>query len=130
LFINGTQPKTIDKIHVAAKVIKDPTSGKYVLASKFSPPELVETRVFIRRDYKPKVTLGDAAYVLPTAVDTFSKKIIVPPVTPPIVEPPVVEPPVVDPPIVEPPVVEPTVIDPPPDNPGKKKKDTTTTTTP
>jgi penicillin-binding protein 1A len=117
LFINGTQPKTFDTIHVEAKVIKDPTSGKYVLASEFSPPELVESRVFIRRDYKPKVTLLDAAYVLPTAVDTFSKEIIIPPVEPPVVEPPVVEPPVVEPPVVDPPVVDPPVTD----KPGKGK---------
>lgn len=118
LFINGTQPKTFDTIHVQAKVIKDPSTGKYVLPSEFSPPDKIETRVFIRRDYTPKVTLIDAKYVLPTAVDTFSKEIIIPPVViPPVVDPPVVDPPVVDPPVVDPPVAD----DGNNDNPGNGK---------
>ncbi|MEK6264252.1 MAG: penicillin-binding transpeptidase domain-containing protein, partial [Clostridium sp.] len=125
LFINGTQPKTFDTIHVQAKVIKDPASGKYVLPSEFSPPDMIETRVFIVRDYKPKANLIDAKYVLPTAVDTFSKEIIIPPVTPPVVEPPVVEPPVEEPPVVVPPVVEPPIVT-PTDKPGKNKGDTNT----
>jgi penicillin-binding protein 1A len=119
LFINGTQPKTFDTIHVQAEVIKDPSTGKYVLPSEFSPPEMIETKVFITRNYKPKVTLSDAKYLLPTEVDTFSKEIIIPPVTPPVVEPPVT-PPVVEPPVDEPPVDEPL------DKPGKNKGDTNT----
>jgi penicillin-binding protein 1A len=97
LFINGTQPTTLDSIHVQAEVTKDP-SGKYVLISKLTPLDKIETRVFIRRDYKPKVTLSDSAYVLPTTVDTFSKEIIIPPViAPPVIVPPVITPPVIPP---------------------------------
>ena len=118
LFINGTQPKTFDTIHVEAEVIKDPTTGKYVLPSEFSPPENIETKVFITRNYNPTVTLMDAKYLLPTAVDTFSKEITIPPVVDPTVEdPPVDDPPVIDPPVVDPPVVE----DKNNDNPGNGK---------
>jgi penicillin-binding protein 1A len=77
LFIDGTQPTTLDSIHVEAKVTKDP-SGKYVLASEFTPLEKIETKVFISRNYVPNVVLEDSIFVLPTAVDTFSKNISVP----------------------------------------------------
>ncbi|MBU3092942.1 PBP1A family penicillin-binding protein [Clostridium sp. CF011] len=82
LFIDGTQPTSLDNIHVLAKVIKDP-SGKYVLASEFTPPGKIETKVFIKRNYTPNVFLEDSAYVLPTAVDTFSNNSIFPPVATP-----------------------------------------------
>lgn len=82
LFIDGTQPTSLDSIHVLAKVIKDP-SGKYVLASEFTPPGKIETKVFIKRNYTPNVFLEDSAYVLPTAVDTFSNNSIFPPVVTP-----------------------------------------------
>ncbi len=82
LFVDGTQPTTLDSIHVEAKVTKDP-SGKYVLASQFTPPEKIETKVFIKRNYVPNVLLGDSAFVLPTAIDTFSKNTTIPPVIPP-----------------------------------------------
>ena len=96
LFIDGTQPTTLDSIHVLAKVTRDP-SGKYVLASEFTPPGKIETRVFIKRNYAPNVYLEDSAFVLPTAVDTFSKEIIIPPViTPPVTDPPVTDPPVTE----------------------------------
>lgn len=85
LFIDGTQPTTLDSIHVEAKVTKDP-SGKYVLASQFTPPEKIETKVFIKRNYVPNVFLEDSAFVLPTAVDTFSKNISNPPVIAPEIE--------------------------------------------
>ena len=105
LFINGTQPTTLDSIHVTAKVTKDP-NGKYVLASEFTPPGKIETRVFIKRDYVPTVYLKDSIYVLPTEVDTFSKNIIIPPTIPPVI-PPVVTPPVDTPPVITPPIVTP-----------------------
>lgn len=82
LFIDGTQPTTLDSVHVQAKVTKDPT-GKYVLASEFTPIDKIETRVFIRRDYIPTAFLEDSVFVLPVAVDTFSKKPVLPPVTSP-----------------------------------------------
>jgi penicillin-binding protein 1A len=109
LFINGTQPTTLDSIHVEAQVTKDPTTGKYVLISEFTPLDKIETKVFIRRTYTPTVFLADSPYVLPIAVDTFSKEIIVPPVDPPVPPVPPVDPPVVPPvvPPVDPPVVPP-----------------------
>jgi penicillin-binding protein 1A len=82
MFIDGTQPTTLDKVHVEAKVTKDP-SGKYVLASEFTPTDKIESKVFITRNYTPTAFLMDSAYVLPTGVDTFSKNTIVPPVVPP-----------------------------------------------
>ncbi|MBU3145005.1 transglycosylase domain-containing protein [Clostridium sp. CF012] len=112
LFIDGTQPTTVDSIHVSEKVIKDP-SGKYVLTSEFTPLEKIETRVFIKRNYIPNVFLIDSPYVLPTAVDTFSKKIIIPPVNvPPVTDPPITDPPITDPPVTDPPVTVPPVTDP------------------
>ena len=100
LFINGTQPTTLDSIHVSAKVIKD-QSGKYVLASKLSPPGRVETKVYIKRNYTPNVFLQDSVFVLPTAIDTFSKGItntpLIPPIIPQIIAPPVTTPPVTTP---------------------------------
>jgi penicillin-binding protein 1A len=83
LFIDGTQPTTLDSIHVEAEVTRDPT-GKYVLKSEFTPLDKIEKKVFIRRDYRPTAFLKDSPYVLPTEVDTFSRNIIVPPVIPPI----------------------------------------------
>ncbi|MBU3190939.1 transglycosylase domain-containing protein [Clostridium bowmanii] len=112
LFIDGTQPTTLDSIHVLAKVTRSP-SGNYVLISDFTPAEKIETRIFIRRD-NPNANLEDSDYVLPTAVDNFSQQIVVPPVTvPPVTEPPVTDPPVTDPPVTDPPVTDPTVTDPP-----------------
>jgi len=113
LFIDGTQPTTLDSIHVLAKVTKDP-SGNYVLPSQFTPPEKIETRIFIKRDYTPTAYLKDSPYVLPTAVDTFSKEIIIPP----IIVPPVTDPTVIDPTITDPPIVDPTTITPPKGNNG------------
>lgn len=111
LFINGTQPTTLDSIHVQKEVTKDPITGKYVLISEFTPLDKIEIRVFITRDYKPKVNLSDSAYVVPTTVDTFSKEIIIPPV----IVPPVITPP------VTPPVTPPTDGD--PADPGTGKPD-------
>lgn len=123
LFIDGTQPTTLDSIHVLAKVTKDP-SGKYVLVSEFTPPEKIETRIFIKRNYIPSVYLKDSPYVLPTAVDTFSEEIIIPPVTDPLItdplitDPPITDPPITDPPITDPPITDPTIVDPTAGNNG------------
>lgn len=90
LFIDGTQPTTLDSIHVSAKVTKN-SSGKYVLASEHTPIWKIETRVFIKRDYVPNVYLEDSAFVLPTAVDTSSSAVATPPLiipgTPPAAPP-------------------------------------------
>ncbi|MBW9152707.1 transglycosylase domain-containing protein [Clostridium estertheticum] len=98
LFIDGTQPTTLDSIHVSAKVTRD-ASGSYVLASEYTPIWKIETRVFIKRDYVPNVYLEDSAFVLPTAVDTSSGSFSAPsvvtpniPSTTPKITPPVTTP--------------------------------------
>lgn len=52
IFIEGTEPKTYDDVHVEAVV--DISTNK--LANEYCPPELVEKRVFIQRPipYNPK----------------------------------------------------------------------------
>lgn len=65
LFIAGTQPTTFCDVHVEASINK--ANGK--IATENTPPDLIEKKVFIKRDYTPTVTLGDAAYVLPTELD-------------------------------------------------------------
>ncbi|SHI10080.1 penicillin-binding protein 1A [Clostridium collagenovorans DSM 3089] len=67
IFIDGTVPTTIDKVHVAAKVVKK--GDRYVLASETSNPSAVEDRVFITRAYNPGASVKDQAYVLPTEKD-------------------------------------------------------------
>lgn len=64
-FIKDTVPTTVDNIHVEAKINK--LNGK--LASKFTPSFLTESKVYIKRDYVPTVSLGDQAYVLPKELD-------------------------------------------------------------
>jgi len=111
LFIDGTQPTTIDSIHVIGKVTLAP-NGSYVLASKFTPPGKIETKVFIKRVYAPTNSLlKDSAFVLPTAVDTFSKQTILPPIIlpPTFTDPTLTDPTLTDPTVVDPPVVDPTI---------------------
>ncbi|MBU3154782.1 PBP1A family penicillin-binding protein [Clostridium estertheticum] len=98
LFIDGTQPTTLDSIHVSAKVTRD-ANGNYVLASEYTPIWKIETRVFIKRDYVPNAYLEDSAFVLPTAVDTSSGSFSAPsvvtpniPSTTPEITPPVTTP--------------------------------------
>ncbi|WP_434290382.1 transglycosylase domain-containing protein [Clostridium botulinum] len=64
-FINGTIPTEYDDIHVEAQINK--LTGK--LASKFTPSFLVESRVFLRRDYSPGVELLDQQWLLPYSID-------------------------------------------------------------
>ncbi len=64
-FINGTIPTEYDDIHVEAQINK--LTGK--LASKFTPSFLVESRVFLRRDYSPGVELLDQQWLLPYSMD-------------------------------------------------------------
>jgi penicillin-binding protein 1A len=78
MFIQGTQPTTLCDVHVEAKVNK--VNGK--LVSDLTPPELIETRVFIKRDYTPTKKLDDQEYVLPTEVDDT-----LPAPPPPVTEP-------------------------------------------
>ncbi|GCD11382.1 transglycosylase domain-containing protein [Clostridium tagluense] len=110
LFIDGTQPTTLDSIHVLARVTRGP-NGNYVLASESTSPGNIETRIFIKRSYH-NATLLDSAYVLPTSVDSFSNQFIPPVTSPPVTKPPVTNPPVTDPPVTNPPVINPPVTDP------------------
>ncbi|KOR24099.1 PBP1A family penicillin-binding protein [Clostridium sp. L74] len=64
-FINGTIPTEYDDIHVEVQINK--LTGK--LASKFTPSFLVESRVFLRRDYSPGVELLDQQWVTPYSID-------------------------------------------------------------
>lgn len=65
LFIEGTVPTTYDNIHVQANI--NINNGKLATAS--TPSNLIQSRVFLRRDYNPGVYLEDQKYVLPTAFD-------------------------------------------------------------
>ncbi|ERI90733.1 penicillin-binding protein, 1A family [Clostridiales bacterium oral taxon 876 str. F0540] len=65
LFIDGTQPTTLCDVHVEATINK--SNGK--IANENTPKDLLEKRIFIKRDYKPSVHLDDEAYVLPTESD-------------------------------------------------------------
>lgn len=68
MFIAGTEPSSLDNIHVEAKVVKG-ADGKYYLPSDKTPKDKIETRVFIKRDYSPSATLNDSQWVLPTEKD-------------------------------------------------------------
>jgi penicillin-binding protein 1A len=68
LFIEGTAPTSFDRIHVMKEVVKK-DDGSYVLATELSDPRKIEQRVFITRDYTPKVTLADQKYIVPTETD-------------------------------------------------------------
>ncbi|MEG0773195.1 PBP1A family penicillin-binding protein [Clostridium sp.] len=70
IFINGTQPTTLDDIHVEAEVTKGP-DGKYVLATEFTPKDKIEKRVFIKREHKYDAKLADDEFVLPTEKDSY-----------------------------------------------------------
>jgi Membrane carboxypeptidase/penicillin-binding protein len=65
LFIEGTVPTAMCDVHVEAKINK--SNGK--LASANTPPDLIESRVFIKRDYKPAKPLLDQKWVLPADID-------------------------------------------------------------
>ena len=79
-FIKGTAPTTFCDVHVEAEV----NSENNKLATENTPAELRVKKVFIKRDYKPSVTLSDQEYVLPTEKDDTVPKPITPdPTTPP-----------------------------------------------
>lgn len=65
LFIEGTVPTTYDDIHVQANI--NINNGR--LATESTPTSLIQSRVFLRRDYTPSVYLEDQIYVLPRAFD-------------------------------------------------------------
>ena len=74
MFIDGTQPTSLCDTHVEAKINK--SNGK--LANGNTPKDLIESRVFITRNYKPSVTLQDQKYVLPTEQDNTTVAPVVP----------------------------------------------------
>lgn len=65
MFIAGTVPTELCDIHVEAKINK--LNGK--LASQATPAYLIESKVFIKRDYVPIHPVADQQYVLPTLLD-------------------------------------------------------------
>lgn len=64
-FTEDTVPTKMCDIHVEAGINKN--NGK--LATANTPAHLIIKKIFIKRDYKPSVTLQDQAYVLPTEYD-------------------------------------------------------------
>lgn len=79
MFIDGTAPTALCDAHVELKVNK--LNGK--IATQNTPSELIETRVFIRREYSPSVNLADQKYVAPKDLDDTV------PVQKPDIKPPV-----------------------------------------
>ena len=65
MFIAGTVPTSLCDIHVEAKVNK--LNGK--LATEATPSGLIESRVFIKRDYTPIHPVSDQQYVVPSLTD-------------------------------------------------------------
>ncbi|GAA0121615.1 MAG: PBP1A family penicillin-binding protein [Clostridium argentinense] len=74
LFISGTQPTTLDDVHVEADVVKG-ADGKYYLPSENTPKDRIERQVFITRDYASDY-LQDSQWVLPTEKDPTKYDII------------------------------------------------------
>lgn len=65
MFLSGTVPKdTCDK-HVSINI--NSSNGK--IATSTTPASLVQSKVFILRDYLPNVYLGDSPYVKPSEYD-------------------------------------------------------------
>ena len=64
MFISGTEPSGVCDVHVTAKVNKNNNK----LATENTPQNLIEERVFIKKNSSNKNT-ADAQYVLPTEKD-------------------------------------------------------------
>lgn len=64
LFISGTEPTTLCKTHVKAKI----NSSNNKLVSENTPASLIAERIFVKKDY-PNPTTFDYKYVLPTVLD-------------------------------------------------------------
>ena len=65
LFIDGTQPTTLCDTHIEVKISKN--NGK--LATEFTPAAYLQSKVFLRRDYKPSVDIYDQKFIAPTEFD-------------------------------------------------------------
>ncbi|GAA0124113.1 PBP1A family penicillin-binding protein [Clostridium sp. CTA-19] len=73
LFIEGTQPSSLDNIHVESQYVLG-ADGKYYLPSENTPKNKIKTGVFITRDYYPYVFLNDSKWLVPTETDPTSYK--------------------------------------------------------
>lgn len=80
MFIQGTVPTETCDIHTAININK--LTGKIATAN--TPAFLVESRVFIKRNYVPTVNLLDEPYAVPTLFDDTPAlaPVITPPITP------------------------------------------------
>ena len=72
LFISGTEPSGVCDIHVTAKVNKNNNK----LATENTPKNLIEERVFIKKDNASKNT-ADSKYVVPTEKDDSKPQVTV-----------------------------------------------------
>ena len=69
IFINGTQPTTLDDVHVELEVVKG-EDGKYYFPSDKTPKDKIEKVVFITRDTKRYTgNLLDNKYLAPNPED-------------------------------------------------------------
>lgn len=68
-FIDGTEPTTIEEnIYTTARVVRK-SDGRYVLATEYSDPKLVEEKVFIKREYASRIDDSQKHILLPTEYD-------------------------------------------------------------
>ena len=72
-FIEGTVPTSMCNVHIEASINKENKK----LATASTPAHLVESKVFIRRDYIPSKELMDQQWVLPREFDN-SPAIVIP----------------------------------------------------
>lgn len=69
MFINGTQPTTLDDVHVELEVVKG-ADGKYYFPSEKTPKDKLEKVVFITRDKNRYPTqMSDSKYLAPDPGD-------------------------------------------------------------
>jgi len=74
IFISGTQPTTLDNIHVELEVVKA-ADGKYYLPSDKTPKDKIQKVVFITRDAKLySGNMLDNKYLAPVAKDPTEYK--------------------------------------------------------
>ncbi|MEG0133171.1 MAG: transglycosylase domain-containing protein [Clostridium sp.] len=74
LFITGTQPTTLDSIHVELEVVKG-ADGKYYLPSDKTPKDKIEKVVFITRDPKYTGDMADNQWLAPKDKDPTDYKV-------------------------------------------------------
>ncbi len=75
IFISGTQPTTLDNIHVELDVVKA-ADGKYYLPSDKTPKDKIQKVVFITRDTRLySGNMLDNKYLAPVAKDPTEYKV-------------------------------------------------------